>query len=107
MVLAATDARDFAGGLDQTQFNASRLHQAAVIRCIEVIGEAASKVSPAFRAAHPEIAWRDIIGMRHQLINNYAAIKLDIVWDVLQVRLPGLIVTLKLLIPAPDDPEKP
>lgn len=107
MVLAATDALDFAGGLDQAGFNASRLHQAAVIRCIEIIGEAASKVSQPFRAAHPEIAWRDIIGMRHQLIHNYAAVRLDIARDVSQVRLPGLIATLKPLIPSSRNPENP
>ena len=45
MLPAATDALSFTAGLDQTQFSASRLHQAAVIRCLEIIGEAATKVS--------------------------------------------------------------
>jgi hypothetical protein len=55
MLLAAKDARGFAAGMDEAAFLASRLHQNAVIRSLEVIGEAASKVSPAFRAAQPNI----------------------------------------------------
>jgi uncharacterized protein with HEPN domain len=51
--------------------SASSLHQSAVIRKLEVIGEAAGKVSKAFRAAHPEIPWREMTGLRHRLIHGY------------------------------------
>lgn len=104
-VLGAIDALDFAGGLDEQGFNASRLHQAAIIRCLEIDIEAASKVSQPFRATYPEIAWCDITSIWHHLIHNDAAIRLDFVQEVLQVRLPGLIVTLKSLNPPIDDPE--
>ncbi len=60
MLLAARDAQGFAEGLDESSFLASRLHQNAAIRSLEVIGGAAGKVSQATRAAHPEIPWRDI-----------------------------------------------
>ena len=56
MLLAAQDARTFTKDLDEEAFLKSRLHQNAVIRSLEVIGEAASKVSQDFRAAHPDIA---------------------------------------------------
>lgn len=104
MLDAATEALEFAASLDQQQFYASRLHQAAVIRSLTVIGEAASKVSREFRDVHPEIEWRDIIGMRHRLIHNYGAIRLDVVWGAVQRKLPELIAGLKPLIP-PDDTE--
>lgn len=55
MLLAARDARGFLSDMDEAAFSASRLHQNAVIRSLEVIGEAAGKVSPATLAAHPEI----------------------------------------------------
>ena len=55
MLLAASDAAEFLRGPDQTAFEASRLHQAAIICCIEIVGEAANRVSPKFRARHPEI----------------------------------------------------
>jgi uncharacterized protein with HEPN domain len=87
MLLAAHDAQEFIEGLDEAAFLASRLHQNAVIRSLEVLGEAAGKVSAATRAAHPEISWRDIIGMRHRLIHGYGEVRLDIVWMVINERL--------------------
>jgi uncharacterized protein with HEPN domain len=102
MLLAAGDARRFVEGLDQAQFDASKLHQAAVARCIGIIDDTATKVSREFRDAHPEIPWREIIGMRHRLIHDYTEIRLDKVWTVLQDELPGLIAALQPLIPPPD-----
>ena len=103
MKLAATDALEFAAGLDEAAFLASRLHQAAIIRALEVLGEAVGRVSRATTAAHPEIAWSEITGMRHRLIHGYEDVRLDIVWSVVQHRLAPLIVALDPLIPAEDD----
>ncbi len=104
---AANDALAFLEGLDESFFVASRLHQNAVIRSLEIVGEAAGKISAETRAAHPEIGWREITGMRHRLIHGYAEVRLDLVWDVAHNRLPSLIAALRPLIPAersPDDP---
>jgi uncharacterized protein with HEPN domain len=60
-------------------------------------------VSPALRAAHPQIPWRDIIGMRHRLIHDYEEIDLDQVWTVATERLGELIARLEPLIPPEDD----
>lgn len=103
MLLAAEDARAFTQGLAEEAFRKSRLHQNAVIRSLEVIGEAASKVSPEFRAAHPQIPWRDIIGMRHRLIHGYFEVRLDVVWKVARAELKPLIETLKPLVPGEED----
>ncbi len=73
MLLAAQDAADFVSGSDEAAFMASRLHQSAVIRALEVLGEAAGKVSAGLRAAHPEIAWREMTAMRHRLIDGHVA----------------------------------
>jgi uncharacterized protein with HEPN domain len=102
MLLAACDARGFVEGLDETAFFASRLHQNAAIRSLEIIGEAAGKVSTAARAAHPEIPWREITGMRHRLIHGYADVRLDIVWVVLRERLDPLIAALDPIVPRED-----
>ncbi len=102
ILLAARDARSFTTLLDWPAFRASRLHQNAVIRSLEVIGEAASKVSPGFRDTHPTLPWREMIAMRHRLIHGYGEVRLDIVWDVVQERLPQLIDTLEHLIPLDD-----
>ena len=100
MLLAARDARAFVIGLDEASFVASRLHQNAVIRSLEVIGEAAGKVSPGFSATHAEIPWREIIGMRHRLIHGYAEMRLDLAWMVASKRLDSLIASLEPLIPS-------
>jgi uncharacterized protein with HEPN domain len=99
MLLAARDARSFVEGLDEEAFRASRLHQNAVIRSLEVIGEAAGKVSDGTQAAHPEIRWRDITGMRHRLIHGYGEVRLDVVWVVVRDHLDPLIAQLVQLIP--------
>jgi uncharacterized protein with HEPN domain len=103
MKLAAEDAREFLQGLDEAAFRASRLHQAAVIRSLEVIGEAASKVSDATKQANLAIPWRDIVGMRHRLIHGYGEVRLEIVWAVATERLPSLIEALRLLLPDEDE----
>jgi len=102
MLFAAREARIFVADMDLAQFVASKLHQNAVIRSLEVIGEAASPVSAQFRDAHPEIPWRQVISMRNRLIHAYSNVSLDTVWDVLQDKLPALVSTLTPLIP-PDD----
>ena len=102
MLMAATDAANFVADLDETAFLASRLHQNAVIRSLEIIGEAAGKITPAVRAAHPEIPWREITATRHRLIHGYAEVRLDLVWDVVHRRVPVLIAALRPLVP-PDE----
>ena len=79
MLLAARDAQSFVQGLDEAAFLASRLHQNAVIRSLDVLGEAAGKVSTAACSAHPDIPWREITGMRHRLIHGYGEVRLDLV----------------------------
>jgi uncharacterized protein with HEPN domain len=66
IMLAAEDALSFVVGLDERAFLASDLHQSAVIHKFAVMGEAAGKVSTAFCAAHPEIPWKQMAGMRHR-----------------------------------------
>ena len=99
MMLAARDALSFVEGLDEAGFRKSRLHQNAVIRALEVIGEAAGRVSSATQAAHPEIPWREITGMRHRLIHGYDEVDLDRVWRALRDDLAPLIAVLEQLVP--------
>ncbi len=103
MLLAAEDAQGFVAGMDEAAFLASALHQSAVIRQITIIGEAANRVSRAFQATQPAIAWPDIIGMRHRLVHGYDEVRLDQVWAVVRHHLPALAATLRPLIP-PDEP---
>jgi uncharacterized protein with HEPN domain len=104
MALAARDARDFVAGLDEAAFFASRLHQAAVIRALEVLGEAAGRVSRETCAALPELPWRDMTGLRHRLIHGYAEVRLDVVWHVATQRLAPLLTLLDAVLPPEASP---
>ena len=104
MLLAAQDAVAFLAGIDEAAFIASRLHQSAVIRALEVMGEAAGQVSAGLRAGHPEIPWSAVIGMRHRLIHGYADVRLDLVWSVATGDLDALIAALKPLIADEETP---
>lgn len=88
----------YCSGVDRAQFETNLLLQDAVLRNLELIGEAATRIPEDTRLAHPEIPWRQIIAMRNQLIHAYLGVDLDVVWDVVQVELPSLIQQLKALL---------
>lgn len=74
----------------------------AVERHVEIIGEAANRVSQTFREAHPEIPWREIIDQRHVLAHEYGEIKHELMWKVATVHVPELVGNIKSLIsPSP------
>lgn len=65
--------------------------QDAVIRNLEIIGEAVKQLSAGLTGAHPAISWRPIAGMRDKLIHEYFGVNLRLVWDVVERDLPGLL----------------
>lgn len=99
MLLAARDAVEFASSLTFSEFEGSRLHQNAILKAIEIIGEAASHISEETKFKHPDISWAKIMGMRNHLVHAYFNIQLDVVWQTVQNDLPPLIVQLELLVP--------
>ena len=84
-------------GVNLDEFLANTQLQDSVIRRIEVIGEAAGRISPQFQNAHPEIPWRDIRGMRNRMIHEYDDIDFDIVWNTAQHSIPLLLELLEPL----------
>lgn len=97
---AAEDAIQFATGRARADIENDRMLKSALVREVEVIGEAANHVSEATRALAPEIDWGKIIGMRNRLIHDYTNINLDVLWDVITYQLPPLISELNRLIEA-------
>jgi len=89
------------------QYSNDRKTRRAVEREIEIIGEAARKVSGAFCDVHPEIPWRKIIGQRHKLAHEYAEIQDEVIWRVATIHVPELIKHLRPLVPTmrPVDPD--
>lgn len=73
----------------------------SLLKNIEIIGEAASKVSEEFRSHHPQIPWKGVVAMRHRLIHGYFDINLDVVWATVEDELPALLSDLKRILETP------
>ena len=91
MRIHAERARKFMGPRSLGEFLADELVQAAVTRCVEVIGEAGRLVSEETRQRAPEIPWSLIVGMRNILVHDYGAVDLERVYSVVKEHLPDLL----------------
>ena len=98
MIEAATQALDFVRGHTRSSFEASPMLRFALMRAVEVVGEAASRVSEEGRAECPAIPWAQIVGMRNRLVHAYFEINEDILWDTVQLALPPLLQQLEAAI---------
>jgi uncharacterized protein with HEPN domain len=78
--------------------DADRLLGLALLQLLLIVGEAASRVSTARHAQHPEIPWGQIIALRNRLIHGYDTIDFDILWQVLRVDLPPLTIALENIL---------
>lgn len=103
MLNAARKAHRFTAHMNRQDFDRNELVQSAVIRELQVIGEAARLISDDTKEKHTDIPWHAIRGMRNRMIHEYFDINFDIVWDTLQQNIPSLIEQLAPLIPPEDD----
>jgi|SRR5579864_4110303 len=106
MLQASRDALEFTRGVPLEAFLQDRKLQRAVERAVEIVGEAASRVSAELREAHPEIPWRKIIAQRNVLAHEYGDVEPALVWDLVADHLPALVEQIEPLLPPPPvDPE--
>ena len=82
-------------GRTRAEFDATEDLRLALTHLIQVCGEAARRVSPAFQTAHPGVPWSKIVGMRHKVVHDYLHVDYDIVWAVATQDLPPLIAELE------------
>lgn len=94
MLDAAQEACSFAVGRVREDLDIDRQLTLSLVKDIEIVGEAASRISADCRSAYPEIPWQDIVAMRNRLIHGYFDIDLDIVWRTVIEELPSLIAVL-------------
>ena len=98
MLDTARKVRGLVEGKARAEFEAGETLALAVTHLLQIIGEAARRVSPEFAAAHPQIPWKAIVGMRHRVVHDYLYVDLDIVWDVAAKDIPTLIAALEEVV---------
>lgn len=95
MLDAAEEALAFCGNCLHSDFIHNRMLVLALVKELEIIGEAANQVSAEQCQQMPEIPWHAIVGMRNRLVHAYFDINLDILWQTLQQEIPVLIKVLR------------
>ena len=87
-------------GKARTDIDADRQLNLALVRLLEIIGEAAARTPEEERTLYPDIPWQEIVSLRNRLIHGYDSVDFEILWNVITTDLPPLIAKLERIIPA-------
>lgn len=98
MLMTARKIAARTAGLTRGTYDANEDLQIVFTHLVQVLGEAAGRVSSVTRTAHSEIPWQQIVGMRNRLVHDYLSVDLDILWTVVTERIPELIVILEAVV---------
>lgn len=101
MLDACRSVARFIAGRKRVDLDEDEMLRFALVRAIEIIGEAASKVSPEVRQGMPEVPWREAIGIRNRLVHAYFDIDLDVLWKTATTAIPELSAQLETTLGAP------
>ena len=101
MLEVAREARELVAEIQADAFLHDRVSRRALERMLELIGEAARRVTPVFQAEHPEIRWRRIIGQRNILAHEYGRIDPRLLYQTARQDMPSLIAALERILPRP------
>jgi len=99
----AREAVALADGKVRSDLDSDRLLNLALVRLLEIIGEAASRVPKQEAALYPEITWPEIVSLRDRLIHGYDSVDFDILWQIVISDLPPLISALEVILKPKDD----
>ena len=94
----AERALDYTAGLDQNEFVSNTLTYDATLRNLALIGEAVTHIPDDVREANPQIKWRQVVATRNRLAHGYLGLDDDVIWDIIQTDLPGLLVKARRLL---------
>jgi uncharacterized protein with HEPN domain len=95
---ACLEALSFVKEKSRSHLNDDRMLVLSLVKCIEIVGEAASRVSDDMKSEHSDIPWREITGMRNRLIHAYFDVDLDVVWKTVNDELPGLVKKIEPIV---------
>jgi uncharacterized protein with HEPN domain len=95
----AREVSAMVGGRTRRDLDTDRMLQLALTRLIEIIAEAANRVTPGGYERYPGIPWLKVIGARNRIIHGYDVVDYDIVWDIATVEVPALIAALERALP--------
>ena len=98
MLAYAREAVELMVNRTRADLDTDRALGLAILRCVEIVGEAAGRVPLMTRRRYPKILWRQIIGMRNRLIHGYDIVDYDIVWSTVAHDLPPLIAELEKIV---------
>jgi uncharacterized protein with HEPN domain len=94
----AQEAVAIVGGKDRADLHCDRVLELALVRLVEIIGEAAARVNLETQDRYPGIPWKEAVGMRNRLVHGYDSVDLDVLWDTLEDDLPSLIAELEQIL---------
>ncbi len=103
----AIEASQMAEGRSRSDLDQDRQLNLALVRLMEIVGEAAGRVSQQTFENHPGIPWPDIVSLRNRLIHGYDEVDFDILWDIISLDLPPLINQLQQILGPSDTVDDP
>jgi uncharacterized protein with HEPN domain len=95
---AICDIKRFTKGVTKEAFSRNKEKQYAILRALEIIGEATKNLSAETKAKYPEVQWSDIAGMRDKLVHQYFGVNLELVWETVENSLPVLENTISEML---------
>jgi uncharacterized protein with HEPN domain len=98
---AAQKAMDFVRGTTYENFQADERTVYAVVRALEIVGEAAKRIPQDIRNRHPQVPWRSMAGIRDKLIHDYVNVNLEVVWRTATEDLPALLPMIQAVLEMP------
>lgn len=102
MFEAAQKAQLFLKDKTRQDYDGDEVLRIALIHLVQTIGEAARNVSPIMQARYPGVPWKQIMGIRHRIVHNYAEVDEDVIWKTITHDLPPLTRALERILPSDD-----
>jgi uncharacterized protein with HEPN domain len=99
MLQAARSIQEFTRNTSFDEYSSNEMRRLAVERALQILGDAARRVSDSFRRAHPEIPWKGIVGQRNVIVHDYADLVPLRIWDLAREEIPILVQQLERLVP--------